>query len=154
MGRLIKTVVAAAIGWSAAYLFDRDRGRARRARLRDQLAHQGRRARQAVGRRARYERGRLRGTAHRLTPGSGSAPADDHVLADRIRSQVLGPMRGHKINVDVADGVVTLRGEVDSAGDRAEIESRVQRVGGVAEVRNLLHDSGSPAPNKADALRT
>jgi osmotically-inducible protein OsmY len=154
MGRLIKVGAAAAIGWFAAYIFDRDRGRARRARLRDQLARRGRQARQMVGRKARYSRGRLQGTAHRLTPGSGSPPADDHVLADRIRSQVLGPMHEHNVNVDVVDGVVSLRGEVAEADERAELEKRIRRVAGVAEVRNLLHEPGSPAPNKADALRT
>ena len=44
-----------------------------------------------------------------------------------------------KIDVDSEDGVVTLKGRVDSEGTRRRAEATVKKVSGVSEVRNQLH---------------
>jgi len=47
--------------------------------------------------------------------------------------------------------VVTVRGQVDNALQIAAIEKAVLKVPGVQGVENLLHVSGTPAPNKVEA---
>ncbi len=139
-------------GALVAFLLDPDRGRARRARARDQAVSLARAGREAAGRKARYARGRLRGTAHRVTHPVGSRPDDDRALADKIRSEALGPLHDRpRITVDVVNGAATLRGEVADADHRAEIVDRVRRVAGVTDVVSHLHAPGSVAPNKAAA---
>ncbi|TMG19224.1 MAG: BON domain-containing protein [Chloroflexi bacterium] len=56
-----------------------------------------------------------------------------------------------QINFDVESGIVTVRGQVDNAYQIATIEKAVLKVPGVSGVENLLHVSGTPAPNKAEA---
>ena len=47
-----------------------------------------------------------------------------------------------KINVDVTDGVVTLRGQVDSAAKRTDAERLIAETSGVKRVNNLLRVQG------------
>src|SRR5262245_41213853 len=110
-------VLAAAAGASATYLLDPDRGRARRARLRDQTRATLKRDVRRVQRRVRYDRGRLEGAIHRASDKGHAPPANDHVLVDKIRSEVLGRMPDveHRVSVDASNRVVTLRGELDDA---------------------------------------
>ena len=73
---------------------------------------------------------------------------EDGTLVDRVESQLFRDAdvpKGH-INIDAADGVVTLRGEVDPAMID-EIGVRVAAVEGVTRVENLLHAPGTPAPH-------
>ena len=69
---------------------------------------------------------------------AGTAPPGPQVLTD-----VAGAVRScpsitmfDAVDVDVNDGVVTLSGHVTTAHKRADIETRVQRVGGVQRVLN------------------
>jgi len=73
---------------------------------------------------------------------------DDATLVDRVESQLFRDADVPKggINVDAADGVVTLRGEVD-APMIEEIAVRVAAVEGVTRVENLLHPPGTSAPH-------
>jgi BON domain len=153
---LTKLALAAAAGAGVAYLFDRDRGRARRARLRDQARAKLRREVRDLERHARHERGRVEGLVHRATHRHPTPPENDHVIVDKIRSEVLGRMPdvAHHISVDAAKGVVTLRGQLDDREAIARLEGAVRRVDGVREVVNLLHLPGEPPPNKEAALRT
>jgi hypothetical protein len=152
---LVKVGAGVAVGWTAGYLFDPARGRARRARLRDQLAAHLRRDAHRIGQRARYQRGRLGGGFHRLRHPGPSSEVDDRVLADRVRSQGLGPLGdlAHGITIDVSERVVTVRGQVDDGVDIIRVETALHRVPGVERVVNLLHPAGETAPNKADARR-
>lgn len=59
-----------------------------------------------------------------------------------------------RINVNVEEGVVVLRGEVDRPEDIERIERRVRDVEDVTQVRNFLHLKNTPAPNKMAARRT
>lgn len=152
---LVKAAVAAAAGAAAAHLFDPDRGRSRRARLRDQARAFARREARAVQRRASFQRGRLEGVAQRLRHPVPTAPGDDRALADRVRSEALGRQADHPHpTIDVVNGVVTVRGEVADPATAADVTRRIRAVPGVVGVENLLHRPGDPAPNKADALRT
>jgi osmotically-inducible protein OsmY len=67
----------------------------------------------------------------------------------QVRSEVLGheQFAGYTVNMDVADGVVTLRGQLDRPEDIRELTKAVSKVAGVQEVRNYLHLPGTPPPN-------
>ncbi|MCU1335675.1 MAG: osmY [Bryobacterales bacterium] len=65
---------------------------------------------------------------------------DDAWIHTKIASKLIvdkdTPAR--KINIDVADGVVTLRGEVDTPAAKQEAERIAKETEGVKRVRNLL----------------
>jgi len=65
---------------------------------------------------------------------------DDAWIHTKIRTKLAGngefPFSG--INVDVQDKVVTLRGNVDTAKDKAEAERIAKETNGVASVQNKL----------------
>jgi osmotically-inducible protein OsmY len=74
---------------------------------------------------------------------------DDAWVHMKIVTKLIGnastPER--KINVDVVDGVVTLRGVVDSADQRMEAERVVKETEGVKSVQNRLKVSAQKAQN-------
>jgi osmotically-inducible protein OsmY len=84
-------------------------------------------------------------------PTEQTKDLDDATLAHKVESEVLrGAPEG--ITVNAEDGIVVLRGEVDSPERMSELARMVLRVPGVSGVENLLHLPGQPAPNKAKAL--
>jgi hypothetical protein len=154
--RLRSMVFGAAVGAAIAYLFDPEQGRGRRMRLRDQGMAASRRTTTRLERRGRYVAGTAIGRV--MQAGSRLAPAavDDATLVDRIRSEALGDAHipAGEINVDVADAVATLRGELSDPALIEEIVGRVRMVPGVAGVENLLHTpQQEPAKNKRAAIR-
>lgn len=88
----------------------------------------------------------------RAMSGSGvvAGTGDDPTLVDKVRSEALGgpEYTGKTINVDAVDGVVTLRGQLESQEGIDDVASRVRAVAGVRDVVNLLHLPGTPAPNE------
>lgn len=151
--------IGALVGAVAAYLFDPVRGKSRRA-----IAVDWTRARLRRGLRALNTLGRYSSkTAASLPPkmvqiSSGTRPAaeDDLTLRDRVESEVFRDrdLPKGEINFDVENGIVTVRGAVDNAFQIATIEKAVFKVPGVVGVENLLHVSGTPAPNKAEARQS
>ena len=73
---------------------------------------------------------------------------DDATLAAKIQSQVFrGPdIPKGKLNVNVQNGVVQLRGEVPRADLIDELVAETRKVQGVRDVENLLHLPGAEAP--------
>ena len=69
MGKRIRMMSGAAMGATIQYLYDPTSGRSRRARLKDQAAARVRDVTRMIGRKIRYQRGRLRGVAHELSTG-------------------------------------------------------------------------------------
>jgi BON domain len=61
------------------------------------------------------------------------------------------------VNVNVTDGIVELRGELDRVEDCEALAAAAAGVDGVHEVRNLLHTPGSPPehspPSDPDEVR-
>jgi hypothetical protein len=141
-------------GAAAAYFFDPQRGRARRAQFIDWSG-----ARLRRGWRALNEVGARTGSNAAALPQrmvslrSPSRPVDDLTLRDRIESEVFRDpdLPKGRINIDVSSAVVTIRGQVDNALQIATVEKAVLKVPGVNGVENLLHIGGTPAPNKARA---
>lgn len=139
MGKLFRFAVALAAGAVAMYYFDPQRGRRRRALVRDR----GVAARHEVERLARAKARRavdhLHGVVARTRAHIANAPVDDDRLRERVRSQ-LGHVvaRPSGIDVQVRDGRVVLSGV---AASREEIDALVHTVAtlpGVGEVDNLL----------------
>src|SRR5262245_5768564 len=149
---LAKLIVAVAVGAALAYVFDPVRGRRRRAELKDRGRATVRREVRAVERQGRYGRGRAEGVIHKLRHPRPHVPDDDTTLVDKIRSEVLGHVDGPHLTIDVNDRVVTLRGEVPDEHRAQQVGHDVRATPGVIDVVNLLHQPGTPAPNKADAL--
>lgn len=148
-------VIAGAVaGAVAVYFLDPERGRARRAMFVDWSSARLRRGWRAVNRWGKQTGTTAAALPQRMvTLRSAPPPVDDLTLRDRVESEVLRnrDLPKGQINFDVESGVVTVRGQVDNAYQIATIEKAVLKVPGVSGVENLLHVSGTPAPNKAQA---
>lgn len=148
-----RTVIALASGALAMFLFDPDRGRARRARLSSQGAAKCRRLFRRGRSAIRYERSKLAGhrsaRAHQPAP-----PEDDSVVVQKVRSEVLGraPYRHLNVIVDCFGGTVHLRGAIPDSGLAEQLVDAVSAVDGVVRVESFLHAPDQPAPNKAAVL--
>jgi osmotically-inducible protein OsmY len=140
-------------GAALAYFCDPELGKGRRARIKDQLTARARRTRRGLARKARYVGSTVEGKLEKVTRSDGAPPADDRTVVDKVKSEVLGrpAFAGHQVLVEAADGVVTLRGELDPSLAN-ELEKAVRAVSGVREVSNLVHPPGEPAPNKEPSL--
>lgn len=77
MGKWMRFVTGAAAGALAQYLTDPRAGRSRRARLRDQGAARARDGRDALGRKIRYQRGRVKGLLHEASILGGNKTRDE-----------------------------------------------------------------------------
>lgn len=129
----------AAVGAAATYLMDPDRGPQRRVETRDRAMRKAQEL--DLDTRAKHYAGQVRGTILDATSKvRSSTPANDQALAAKVRSEVIGQSSypSGEINVDAADGVVTLRGQIPNQRLIDEIVERTEQVDGVTEVRNLL----------------
>ena len=140
MRKLFTAIAGTAI---AAYFLDPDEGKRRRHMTQDRVmgffrgrAHQAERA-------ARFRASQAAGMAARAKAAAtpDKPPADDHALADRVRTELFRPAdspKGH-MNVDAVDGIVSLRGQVERVEQVREIEEQVRSIPGVRDVENHLH---------------
>ncbi len=150
--------VAGVAGAAVEWLWDPDRGKARRRQLVDRttaaVRRQTRGRAQRLSMRAKYERGRVRGGFVRAGGGGIPAPTDDVDVKQQIHQALHAagiPMGA--ISVEVSDRVAVLRGRVDSQADLDRIRALTEAAPGVNEVESFLHLPGEPAPNKVEALR-
>jgi BON domain-containing protein len=153
MPRVRTFLVASALGAAASYFFDAERGAARRAKARDQLDSVLRRGRRNALRTAMQIEDRARGRLAQVQHAGDERDNDDLTVLDRVESEVFG-RRGFpkdRINADVVDGRLTLRGQLDSEDQIRAVVAAAEGVPGVVEVVTLLHLPGTPAPNKAEA---
>jgi osmotically-inducible protein OsmY len=145
-------LAAGALGAAAAYFFDPQMGRSRRARTRDQLVAMFRRTGRRVGRKGRWLGGKAYGLRMKAThPVERAKELDDATLAHKVESEILRGSDKGRISVNAEAGIVVLRGEVDTAEQMNAIAESVMAVPGVTGVENLLHLPGEPARNKAPA---
>lgn len=142
------------IGGLLAYFLDPERGRARQIQARDQLAAFFRRRTREAGNAAQYAASTAQGWSQRTVTLSSQRPAgDDVTVQQRVESEVFRDpsIDKGKISIDVENGVVVLRGELAEPRQIEAIERAARSVRGVVGVQNLLHQPGTPAPNKAEA---
>jgi osmotically-inducible protein OsmY len=148
------STVAGAVGAAAAYMFDPERGRARRAQARDQLLARARRTGRELDRRARYAAGPVTGTVKKATSRYSKQEPNDVGLARKVESIIFRPEDAPKgrVSVNAEDGVIFLRGEVETQEQIDMLVRSAEHVDGVRGVRNLMHLPGTPAPSKDDPL--
>jgi osmotically-inducible protein OsmY len=131
----LSLVSGAALGAAVMYLWDPNRGKARRARLQERAVSTARRAGEQLAGRGEDLFNRARGVAAR----AGSAvwrygEVDDEVVEARVRSHLghLTP-HAHAISTDVKDGIVTLEGTLPDE-EKYRVLEQVRGLAGVKDV--------------------
>lgn len=141
-------LAALTAGAGLTYLFDPGRGARRRARARDSMTHAAKTAQRAIATTSRDASHRTYGTAASLTGLLRRRPADDAVLAERVRAK-LGRHVSHPraVEVDATDRTITLRGPILSAEAPGLIRA-VRRVRGVRDVVDEMqwHEEAGNVP--------
>jgi osmotically-inducible protein OsmY len=150
---LVALVAGIQAGYAFSYYLDPEAGRRRRAQLRDRAGKASRRTARATARLARRAGSELGGQVARLLHPRPSE-VDDLTLLDRVESALFGEPEIPKgaISLEVRDRVVVLRGELPPV-EIDRVHEAVLRIPGVEGVDDLFHLPGTPAPNKAAALR-
>lgn len=98
-----------------------------------------------------------RQTVGRKAGGSGQPDnpnPDDNTLRDRVESELFrepGVEKG-RLNVMVVDGVVDLRGELDTQQQIDSLVAQARAIEHVRDVRSYLHLPNTDAPNKESAI--
>ena len=142
--------LAGAIGAALAYFFDPDNGRRRRKLAVDKAGKFARRA----GQQAQDTKAQAQGLKEKATHRSEQEKPqpDDVTLARKVESEIFraADVPKGQINVNVEDGVVYLRGELEQPDLIKDLESQARKVHGVLGVENLLHVPGQEAPAKAE----
>jgi osmotically-inducible protein OsmY len=139
----------AAVGAALAWFFDPQNGRRRRHTARDRVfAFFRRKAREAehAGRGVAAKAHGVKQKAAHLH--DEPKEYDDATLAQKVETELFRPADVPKgnINVNVENGVVVLRGEVDSWEMVDRLVEQARKTQGVRDVENLLHLPGQPAP--------
>ena len=150
---MLRLLRLAAIGAALMYFFDPQDGARRRNMARDRvLAFFRGRAKAAAG--AAQTVAREASDAKKKVEHRKEEPKDfdDNTLANKVRSEIFRPEDTPKgdVNVNVEDGVVYLRGEVEKQELIEDLVDRARSVQGVQGVENLLHVPGTEAPAKAE----
>lgn len=77
-----------------------------------------------------------------LTPGDQSESEADRALTQRVRLAVVADdslsTTAHNIKIITINGVMTLRGPVNSAQEKANIDAKAQQIAGATKVNNQL----------------
>jgi uncharacterized membrane protein len=145
-----KQIFGAGVGVGAGltYMFDRERGRRRRALLRDALMHAATTARHALGKTSRDVSHRLTGVAAGMTRAFTREVLSDAVLVERVRAK-LGHVvsHPHAIHVTATEGRITLTGPILTS-EVERLLARVSAIRGVVDVKSQLqvHDNASDIP--------
>lgn len=135
-----KWLAGAAIGAAAMYLSDPDRGRRRRALIRDKLRSTAIRSGDAIGVASRDLSNRMHGMRAktvRLFSRRGRTTDDQHLI-ERVRSKVgRAVSHPHAIKVHAQDGCIILSGPV-FAHEKDQLLEAVRSVPGVSSIDDAL----------------
>src|ERR671931_2576477 len=142
--------LAGAIGAALAYFFDPDNGRRRRKVAADRAGRFARRTAWRARGAAIQAEGMKQKATHRKE--QEKPQPDDVTLARKVESEIFrgADVPKGKINVNVEDGIVYLRGELEKPDLIEDLGAQARKVQGVRGVENLLHVPGEDAPAKAD----
>jgi hypothetical protein len=139
------------VGAGLMYVCDPEKGRRRRALLRDRTSSILREARVNVGKKSRDVRNRVRGLVAEVSTHFRCDAVSNEVLEERVRSQ-MGRVVSEAGDIEVLanDGQVILRGVVPAGEVFERLLRRVSGVRGVRGVENQLnvrgrHDAGRAA---------
>lgn len=137
-------LVGIGIGAGLAFIADPQAGRRRRALARDQVIRASRKTRDALDATARDVGNRTTGIISAARGRWTQPRVEDRRLLERARA-TLGRYCSHPraIDVDVADGCITLRGPI-LAAEVANVVGAIRSVPGVATVANQLEVHETP----------
>jgi osmotically-inducible protein OsmY len=149
-GKLLITIAGTG---AAAYFLDPDQGKRRRHLAQDRLAAFYRQRARNTERAARAASSYAAGFKERAKASvrEEQPPGDDVTLKSKIETELFREPDAPKgsVNIDVADGVVTLRGQVERPEQVRELEAKARSIAGTRDVENLLHTPGSTPQNVA-----
>jgi osmotically-inducible protein OsmY len=135
----------AAVGGAVYYFFVGEQGAKRREQANErarELLGRAKGAAEEAGEAVSAEAERMTEEAQDVTEQATSV--DDQTLKQKVETEVLGgDAPESQVDVNVANGVVTLRGELDQPGLIEDLEQRVRKVQGVRGVENLLTEAQS-----------
>ena len=140
MARIRTLMIGGAAGAALTYLFDPERGSERRARLLASAGSALARARHELGRRAQPLQTGADIAAPELPEATATGTDDDLTVLSRVES-VLHAIPGFPrstVEVEVVEGGLTLRGDVESAQLAREIVETAGHVRSVGSVTDLL----------------
>jgi gas vesicle protein len=146
MGLLALGAIAGAL---LAFFFDPASGRRRRALARDKTLGTVRRGGREVERAGRGVAAEAYGAAQKVQHLKEEPKEfDDATLTSKVESELFRDPSVPKgqINVNAQEGVVQLRGEVESRELIDDLVDRTRKIHGVRDVENLLHVPGTRAP--------
>ena len=151
---MFKLLIGAVLGGVAVWFLDPDRGEGRRGqaltyakRGKDQAAQAG----ESLGETAQAVKEKASSDD---SSGEERAPVserlNDPALQAKVESEIFRPDDApkDKVSVNVEDGVVYLRGELDDPAAMESLREAAAKVEGVRDVQSLLHAPGEPAPVK------
>jgi hypothetical protein len=141
--------LGAAIGVAIAYFLDPQSGRRRRNTTRDRTLATFRRAGRRGERMGRAVAAETYGMSQKVQHlREEPKEYDDVTLARKVETEIFREADAPKgrVNVNVVDGVVELRGEADTPEMINELVEKTRKVQGVRDVENLLHLPNTPAP--------
>jgi osmotically-inducible protein OsmY len=165
MPRALTFLAGAATGAAVTYFLDPQGGAGRRAQTKEKAGPVARSAKEKAVPVARSAKEKavpvarsavssateqatnLAGKARSAAPG-GSPSYDDVTLARKVESEIFRSHDAPKgsVSVNAENGVVFLRGALDDPSWIERLGSAAEQVDGVEAVRNLLHQTGTPAP--------
>src|SRR5687768_11760081 len=141
--------LGAILGGGMAWLFDPVNGRRRRALARDRALATVRRTGRRTERLGRHVAADAYGLKQKVTHLQEEPKEyDDATLKSKVETELFRPADVPKgqIDVNAQNGVVQLRGEVDSPELIDQLVERARKIQGVKDVESLLHLPGAEAP--------
>ena len=138
-----------ALGGLIAYFFDPQNGNRRRHMLVDRAGGLFRSSGRHAARAGRAVAADAYGVSQRVTYLQEEPKKfDDATLANKVRTEIFRAADAPKgdVVVNVQDGVVQLRGEVERPELIQDLLEQTRRIQGVRDVENLLHTPGTEAP--------
>jgi len=136
MGKILDVARGVAVGAALMYLADPQRGRRRRARLRDRARHLGHKATDGAGKAARDARNRTLGAIAEARGRLGDDDADDRVIEARVRAAIgRAVAHPHAIRVRSNNAVIHLSGPLLVS----EVDALLSTVANVRGVRSVEH---------------
>lgn len=145
-----------ALGALFMFFLDPARGAARRTMATDKIGKWTGKAGKAATSATKQATGQSYGVVQetvQVQPPDNPNP-DDKTLKERVQSIIFADpetSRAH-INVNVADGVVELRGEQPTQQAIDGLVARVKAIPNVTRIHNYLHLPNTPAPNKKSVI--
>jgi hypothetical protein len=143
------SAIWAGIGAGLMFFFDPQQGNRRRKMFVDRTAGFFRRGARRAERAGRGVAAEAYGVTQKVTHRKEEEKdLDDVTLARKVETEIFRDAEAPKgqVDVNVVDGVVYLRGEVERPDMINDLEQATRKVSGVKGVENLLHTPGTPAP--------